>query len=106
MKFDGKAAGEDWKNDIVYDDGNAYYIVQVFEAAKDAKLRNASSTNYAVTRGQEKMDEIIDEVAKIVGETGNYSSLSKEHWLEKMDIKYHDQAIYDYFLSNYPDLFD
>lgn len=106
LKFDGQSAGEDWTNDIVYDDGSAYYIVQVFEAAKDAKLRNVSKDNYAHTRGQVFMDEVIDEVAKIVGKTGSYSTLSREHWLEKMDIKYHDQAIYDYFKSNYPDLFD
>ena len=106
LKFEGKSASDDWKNDIVYDDGSAYYICQVLEAAKDSKLRNTSSTNYAHTRGQEFMDEVIDEIAKIVGDTGNYSTLSRNHWLEKMDIKYHDQVVYDYFKSNYPDLFD
>ena len=106
MLFRSKYSEDDWKNDIVYDDGSAYYIVQVLEAAKDSKLRNVSSTNYAHTRGQVFMDEVIDEVAKIVGETGSYATLSRNHWLEKMDIQYHDQKIYDYFKTNYPDLFD
>ena len=106
IRFDGKSTSDDWKNDIVYDDGSAYYVVQVFEAAKDAKLRNASDDNYANTRGQSFMDSVIDEIAKIVGETGNYSTLSREHWLEKMELSYHDQVVYDYFKSNYPDLFD
>jgi len=106
LKFDGQSTTDDWKNDIVYDDGSAYYIVQVVEAAKDSKLRNVSDSNYAHTRSQVAMDKIIDEVAKIVGKTGSYASLSKEHWLEKMDLKYHDQVVYDYFESNYPDLFD
>ena len=106
LKFDGKYSEDSWKNDIVYDDGSAYYIVQVLEAAKDSKLRNVSSSNYAHTRSQAFMDEVVDEIAKVVGATGNYSTLSRNHWLEKMDLKYHDQAIYDYFKTNYPDLFE
>ena len=106
LKFDGQSVDADWKNDIVYDDGSAYYIVQVLEAAKDSKLRNVSTTNYAHTRSQTFMDEVIDEVAKIVGETGSYATLSKNHWLEKMGLSYYDQQVYDYFKANYPDLFE
>jgi len=106
LKFEGQYSEDDWRNNIVYDDGSAYYIVQVLEAAKDSKLRNMSSTNYAHTRSQAFMDEVIDEIAKVVGASGSYATLSRNHWLEKMDLKYHDQAIYDYFKTNYPDLFD
>ena len=107
LKFEGSYSGSDYKEDIVYDDGSAYYIVQVLEAVKDVKLRNGLSANsYAHTRGQEFLNKVTAEVTKKVAETGNYSSLAKEYWLEKMSIKYHDQAVYDYFKSNYPDLFD
>ena len=106
LKFDGKYSEDSWTNDIVYDDGSAYYIVQVLEAAKDSKLRNMSQTNYAHTRAQAFMDEVVDEIAKVVGATGSYSTLSRNHWLEKMELKYHDQVIYDYFKTNYPDLFE
>lgn len=106
LRFEGQYTSDDWMNDIVYDDGSAYYIVQVLEAAKDSKLRNLDGSNYAASRGQSFMDSIIDEIAKHVGETGSYATLSKNHWLEKMDLKYHDQKIYDYFKANYPDLFD
>lgn len=106
LKFEGQSVGEDWKDDIVYDDGNAYYIVQVLEAVKDSKLRNLTNDNYVETRGQAVMNDFTDQVAKLVGETGSYASLSKEHWLEKMDLTFHDQKIYDYFLTTYPDLFD
>lgn len=108
LKFDGQYYGENRKKDIVYDDGNAYYIVQVLEASKDSKLRNVSDSplgSYVATRGKAFYNEAIDEISKILGETGNYASASKDHWLKKMDFKYHDQKVYDYFKENYPDLF-
>ena len=107
LKFDGQAAGSSYTDDILYYDGSAYYVVQVLEAAKDVKLRNKQSLNsYANTRSQEFLNKVVSEITKKVAETGNYASLSKEHWLKKMDIKYHDQSVYDYFKDNYPDLFD
>ena len=107
LKFEGKSSQDDYKNDIVYEDDSAFYIVQVLEAVKDVKLRNGLSANsYANTRGQAFLEKATSEVTKKVAETGNYSSLSKEYWLKKMSIKYHDQTVYDYFKSNYPDLFD
>ena len=107
LKFEGAYSGDDYKNDIVYDDGSAYYIVQVVEAAKDVKLRNSQSkSSYANTRGESFLNEVIAQITRKVAETGNYASLAKEHWLKEMSIKYHDQNVYDYFKENYPDLFD
>ena len=107
LKFEGAYSGDDYKNDIVYDDGSAYYIVQVIEAAKDVKLRNSQSkSSYANTRGESFLNEVIAQITRKVAETGNYASLAKEHWLKEMSIKYHDQNVYDYFKENYPDLFD
>ena len=107
LKFEGSYSEDDYKNDIVYDDGSAYYIVQVIEAVKDAKLRNSSSaSSYITSRGQTFLNEVIAHITRKVAETGSYASLAKEHWLEKMAIKYHDQNVYDYFKDNYPDLFE
>ena len=109
LKFDGQAAGSGYKytDDILYYDGSAYYVVQVLEAVKDVKLRNKTSVNsYARSRSAEFLNDVLAQITKKVAETGNYSSLSKEHWLEKMNIKYHDQSVYDYFKDNYPSLFE
>ncbi len=107
LKFEGQYSGSDYKNDILYDDGSAYYIVQVIEAAKDVKLRNSQSANsYANTRSQSFLNDVIAQISRKVAETGNYASLAKEHWLKKMSLKYHDQNVYDYFKENYPDLFE
>lgn len=107
LKSEGGYSEGDYKNDIVFEDDNAYYIVQVVEAAKDVKLRNSQSKNsYANTRGQSFLNDVIAQITRKVAETGNYASLAKEHWLKEMSIKYHDQNVYDYFKDNYPDLFE
>ena len=109
LKFDGQSSSRNFKDDIICEDksSNAYYICQVIEAVKDVKLRNSDSPNsYAQTREVGFLNKVISEVTTKVAETGSYASLSKEYWLEKMDIVYHDQSVYDYFKSNYPDLFD
>ncbi|MCQ2802723.1 MAG: hypothetical protein MJ225_03545 [Bacilli bacterium] len=106
LKFEGQSSKEDWKNDIVYDDGSAYYVVQVLEAVNNGKLRSGSKECYSNVRSQTFMDEAIDEICKIVGSSGNYASVSKNYWLKKMVLTYHDQEVYNYFKENFPDLFE
>ena len=106
LKFEGQYSQDNYLNDIVYDDGSAYYIVNVLEAVKDNKLKASGNNSYGKLRGVQFLNSVIDEISKKVAETGSYASLSKEYWLKKMDIKYHDQKVYDYFKDNYPDLFD
>ena len=106
LRFEGQYSEDDPFKDIVYDDGSAYYIVNVVEAAKDNKLRSKGTNSYSQTRSADFLNEVVEEISKKVAETGSYASLSKEYWLKKMDIQYHDQKVYDYFKENYPDLFE
>ena len=78
-----------------------YYFVQIEEAVNSAKL-SASDDSYST----DEKASIARSVCKVVGESSTYETLAKEHWLKKMEIEYHDQAVYDYFKSNYPKLFD
>ena len=107
LKFDGNnvESNEPFGGDIMYRDSDAYYVVQVIEAVRDNKLRSKGDYSYSTTRGTKVLQEIIEEVSKKVAETGSYSSLSKEYWLKKMSLFYHDQVILNYFKDNYPDLF-
>ena len=52
------------------------------------------------------MQEIINEVAKIIGKGESYSTLATKKYLKAMSIEYHDESVYDYFKTNYPELFD
>ncbi|MCD8194755.1 MAG: hypothetical protein LUD22_00380 [Coprobacillus sp.] len=92
---------------LFYDrDTSTYYIVQIEEAVSSSKLSKVSDNRYANTRGNDVMEDAVNNVAKLVAQTSSYSSLSTEYWLEQATLTYHDDVVYDYFYSNYPDLFD
>ena len=52
------------------------------------------------------MEEIVNEITKVVGTGESYSTLATKYFLEKMEIEYHDDVVYDYFEETFPDLFD
>ena len=106
LKFEGQYSETDWWRDIVYDDGSAYYVVQVMEAVKDNKIRASGIYSYSKSRGVDFLNSTVEAISQKVAETGSYGSLSKEYWLKKMSLTYHDQKVYDYFKDNYPDLFN
>lgn len=111
LKTASRVKGDSINNDILhYDaDSKAYYIIEIEEAVSSSKLSKTSKNNYEHTRGdagKEVMQEIINEVAKIVGKGESYSTLATKKYLKAMSIEYHDDSVYDYFKSNYPELFD
>jgi len=98
------------KNDIIFynSDTKTYYLVQVVEAVSSSKFnKSADAWNYAKLRDDRKvLADYVNEVAKILSENESYVTLAKKHWLEEMGIDYHDDIVYDYFKSNFPELFD
>ena len=101
LKIASKQAGANEKDDILFYEGGKYYVVQIEEAVSHSKL-SKESEKYAA----DKKEEIINEVARLIGENDTYKNLSTKHWLEQAKLKYHDTKVYDYFKENYPDLFD
>ncbi|MCD8204226.1 MAG: hypothetical protein LUC16_00135 [Coprobacillus sp.] len=92
---------------LFYDrDSSTYYIIQIEEAISSSKLSKTSDNRYAVTRGNDVMEDAVNNVAKIVASDSSYATLSTEWWLEQATLSYHDDVVYDYFYANYPDLFD
>ena len=108
LKTASRVKGESIENDILhYDaDSKAYYIVEVIQAVSSSKLSKTSGRNYAHTLGEDMMQEIIAEVCKIVGKGESYTTLATKRCLKAMDIEYHDDSVYEYFKTNYPELFD
>jgi len=108
LKTASRVKGDSIENDILhYDaDSKSYYIIEIEQAVSSSKLSKTSERNYAHTISEEKMQEIINEVAKIVGKGESYTTLATKKYLKAMDIEYHDESVYDYFKTNYPELFD
>ena len=96
-----------------YDSSSStYYFVQVVEAVNPAKLSVDGTGRYAViykdgdANNDILQETIAREVCEQVAKISSYSGLAKDHWLEEMSLSYHDTTIYDYFKTNFPDLFD
>ena len=95
----------DDRNFIHYDSGaKTYYIVEVEEAVNRVKFEaDDAETNY-VGLGKD-LDEIVADVAKVVGNRSDKRSEATEYFIEQADLKFHDQAVYDFFVKQFPDLF-
>ena len=94
--------------DMVHYDSSSkkYYIVQIEEAASFSKLSKTNDNRYAVTRGDSVAEEFVNEICEIVAKGETYNTLSTKYWLEEASVKYHDDVVYEYFKSNYPELFE
>ena len=110
LKKESRVKGEGIENDILHYDASSksYFIVEIEEAVSVSKLSKDSSNNYAATRenGAQEMEDIINEVGKIVAEGESYPTLAAKKYLKAMGISYHDDSVYEYFKSNYPELFE
>ncbi|MBQ6730711.1 MAG: hypothetical protein IJR08_02260 [Bacilli bacterium] len=93
------------ESDVLFESDGTYYIVLVEDAIRSINLSKSSYVD-ANAKTLEKLEGYINEIVQIVGNNDTYKNLSKKHWLEEMNIKYHDTEVYNYFKSNFPDLFD
>ena len=97
--------GNPVQGDILFESDNSYYIVLVEDAIRS---KNLNKENYKDATADEldTLETYINEIVQLVADNDTYKTLSKKHWLEEMNLKYHDQVVYDYFKSNFPDLFE
>ena len=100
LRNTSRIAGNPVENDILFESDGTYYVVLVEDAIRSKNLDKRNQTDL------EKLEERINEIVQIIGNNDTYKNLSKKHWIEEMNIKYHDTEVYDYFKSNFPELFD
>ena len=101
LKVSSKETGANIKDDILFNLNGTSYVIQIEEAISASKLSKESEVYDSTAK-----EEIINEVAKVIAADDSYKTLSTKHWLEKCALKYHDTVVYDYFKSNYPELFE
>lgn len=96
---------DDDRNFIHYDSGSkTYYLIEVEEAVNRAKFATDDEENNYTGLGKD-LDEIVAGVAKVVGNRSDKRSEATEYVIKKADLKFHDQAVYDFFVKQFPDLF-
>ena len=105
LRNTSRIAGNPVESDILFESDGTYYIVLVQDAIRSKNLNKA---NYAEASAAEldKLETYINEIVQLVADNDTYQNLSKKHWIKKMDIKFHDTVVYDYFKSTFPEIFD
>ena len=90
-------------NAIIWEDGTNYYLVEI----EDIVTPNLVAINEADDK-EVKVDR--ENKARTIGYTlasgDTYTTNAITYYLKQCNINYHDQDIYDYFNSTYPDLFE
>jgi len=95
----------DDRNFIHYDSSSkTYYIVEVEDAVNRVKFDAEDPENNYAGLGKD-LDDIVAEVAQVVGNRSDKRSEATEYFIEKADLNFHDQAVYDFFVTQFPDLF-
>ena len=107
LKNGNRVKGEPIENDILHYDSSskAYYIIQINDAVSSSKLSKTSDRNYEKTSGYDKMQEVINEVTRVVAKNDTYSTLAVKSCLTAMNIEFHDEDVNEYFKKTYPEIF-
>ena len=104
LRNTNRIKGDPFQSDLLFESDGTYYMILVEDAIRSTNLNKenygAGKESYAV------LENYVNEIVEIVADNDTYKTLSKKHWVEKMELQYHDQVVYDYFKSNFPDLFD
>ena len=98
------------RNFVIHDDGtSSFYIVNVEEAPSTSKLnRENTDTGYIAMDPAEplKSEGFAREISRVLGTRDSYKNDAYASYIELYSVAYHDTSIYDYFKSEYPELFE
>ena len=93
------------EDSLLWRDGDNYYIIEVDDII--------TPSNISFTENSDETPEVKEEKenkARVIGYTlasgDTYRTNAITYYLEQSNINYHDQDVYDYFNTTYPDLFD
>ncbi len=88
-------------------DGSNYYIVLVKEATKASKFTSTSDSEFNYDkRGTLVAEKIARKVAYSLSSIDTWKTDAKTYYVQQMAVMYHDDYVYAYFKSQFPDLFD
>ena len=104
-----KADAQKWEDDpysFIFDEDNSYVIVNIVNAANSTKLNVDHAKSYFALKDDPFFTEqTAREIAKLLGTKESYKTDAYQHYLEKFNLNFSDQELYDYFVATYPDLY-
>ena len=112
LRNTSRIKGNPVQSDLLFESDGTYYIVLVQDAIRS---KNLNKSNYEFETGMDentyanklnKLEEYINEIVQLVADNDTYQTLSKKHWIKKMDLKHHDTKVYEYFKSTFPELYE
>ena len=93
------------EDSLLWNDGDNYYIVEIDDIVTPSLV---SITNDGEQSQEEKVER--ENKARTIGyslaSSDTYTTNAITYYLEQCNINYHDQDVYDYFNTTYPDLFN
>ena len=106
-------SGEEYPYAMYDDSSKTWYIVRIDEAVKATKLVQDvedSDSSYAKRPSDgsqgETLNQIVWNVADLIADGDSYKKAARQHYVEAMSMDFHDDDIYSYFETTFPDLFD
>lgn len=88
---------------IIWESSGTYYIVEIVDQVSPDTFATDSNTT---TDELKEIESYAIELGYDVAKAGTYTSNALIYFLKQSNISYHDQDVYDYFETNYSDLFD
>lgn len=87
---------------ILWQDGTSFYVI----AIEDVVTPETLSLEGANDAKKSEIEEKARTAAYTLASGTTYTTNALTHYLQKCNISYHDQDVYDYFVSNFPKLFE
>ena len=88
---------------VLWEESGSYYVVEV----EDIITPDSTAITENLTAEQKvKIETNAREAAYTLASGSTYTTNAMIYYLEQCNINYHDQDVYDYFVSTYPRLFE
>ena len=105
LRNTSRIKGSPVQNDILFENDGKYYIVLVEDAIRSTNLNKTKHADDTAEQ-LDTLENYVNEIVQIVANNDTYKNLSKKHWVEQMNLEFHDTVVYEYFKTNFPELFD
>ena len=91
----------------IFDEDSSYVIVNIKDAANSTKLNVDHEKGYFALKADQPLftENTAREIAKLLGTKESYKTDAYQSYLEKYNLSFSDQELYDYFVAAYPDLY-